>query len=121
MRGPGYRGGDSDDDGDDEEKDDISTRRVGGTGDGANGDDEEASEATLHVDSYAVQTVQRGPTDEEIRQRIFASTPRAQPVCILGSEPKAQWDWSTVLRPVVVVACVLVAVAVGVSVSLAAG
>jgi hypothetical protein len=112
VRGPGFRG-------DDDEVDDISTVRGGGTGDGANGDDE-MPDAPLQVDSYAVMAVQKGPTDEEIRQQILAGTPRAQPVCTVGNEPKVRWDRSTMLLLAFILAVgVVVAIAVGVAVPLA--
>jgi hypothetical protein len=117
VRGPGYRGGGGG--GDDDEEDDPSTVRGGGAGDGVNGDCEEASETPLHVDSYAVMAVPKGPTDEEIRQQILAGTPRAQPVCTVGNEPKLRWDRATVLLLVFIVAVGVVAIAVGVAVPLA--
>ena len=93
MRGPGYRG-----DGDGGSDEDVSTVRGGGEGGGIGSD--EASEAPLHVDSYAVNV---GPTDEEIRQRILANTAHAEAVTALGGGPKTRRNSSTVLLRVAVV------------------
>jgi hypothetical protein len=103
VRGPGYRGEEDDEDGE------VSTVRVGGGRQEDNG----ASEAPLHVDSYAVK---EGPTDEEIRQRILANTAHAEAVTNIGS-PKTRNLSTWVLLLVAVV--VVVAVVVGVSVPLA--
>jgi hypothetical protein len=109
VRGPGYRG---DDDGEGNDEEDASTARAGG---GRAGVDAEASEAPpYHVDSYAVN---EGPTDEEIRQRILASTAHAEAVAVLGDEKKTRRDRSTLLALLAVV--VVVSVIIGVAVPLA--
>jgi hypothetical protein len=109
VRGPGYRGDDEDEGNDDE---DASTTRAGGERAGV---DAEASEAPpYHVASYAVN---EGATDEEIRQRILASTAHAEAVTVVGDEPKTRTNRSKMLVLMAVV--VVAAVAVGVSVPLA--
>jgi hypothetical protein len=76
-------------------------------------EEDEATDAPFHVDSYAVN---EGATEEEIRRRILARTPRAEVVS--GEAPKSRRHWLTAVILSVVVA---VAVAIGVAVPLSKG
>jgi hypothetical protein len=109
VHGPGYRGSDEDDDDDDEEED-AQVGRVRGEG-----ENDEVSDAPLHVDSYAVNV---GPTDEEIRQRILDGAVRAEAVTSLDDQPKRRMSRPTLFLLLLAV-FVVVAVVVGVSVPLA--
>jgi hypothetical protein len=70
---------------------------------------DEATDAPLQVDSYAVQD--EGATDEEIRRRILASTERAELVSLPDRKPRRYW-------PVGIVLVVVIAVVIGVAVPL---
>lgn len=106
VPGPGFQG---------DEGDDVSTVRVGGRGLGAEGGgDDDATDAPLQVDSYAVI---EGPTDEELRQRILANTAHAEAVVPDNTTKKPRRYCST---PVIfaVVLALAAAIAIGVAVPL---
>jgi hypothetical protein len=104
VPGPGYEG---------DNDDDVSTFRLGGGG--REEGDEAATDTPLQVDSYAVN--EEGPSDEELRQRILASTAHAEAVVLdETSKPRRYCSTSTIFLLVVAVAT---AIAIGVAVPLA--
>lgn len=110
VRGPGYRG-DVEEDDDDGEGGEVPTVRMGG---GRGGEVDEAMDAPLQVDSYAVK---EGPTDEEIRQQILANTARAEMVTAVD-EPKLRL-YKSRMQLIVIGVVVVAAVVVGLTVPLA--
>lgn len=102
VPGPGFQGDDDDD---------VSTVRVGGLAAREGGGDDEATEAPFLVDSYAVN---EGPTDEELRQRVLASTAHAEAVVPVVTGKPRQNCWTAVIL-VVVVAAIAIGVAVPLS------